>query len=172
MHTNLSTRARGGLALGITLSLGLLAAGCGDDSKDDEGAGGNDSAYCKALESAQEDIAGMSAGAPDMAAFSKVVTAINELVPIAEGDVAEAWEGLALPLSALEEALVEADVDLMAFATAASSGQTPAGVTPEQMIELGELVAALQDPKVSEYADTISADAKDNCDLELSVPGS
>jgi hypothetical protein len=170
------------LSASAVLMAGLLVGCSGDDGgpQEDGSASGAESTsesesgaasasdYCDALQEAKSEIDALEGG--DVAQFEAVFETISDLAEQAPEEVAAEWQTLDATLTGLQDALAEAGLEF-ADLEALSSGQTPEGVTPQQLQKLAQRFQSFNSPDVNQAGETITQHAEDECGIDLDGSG-
>jgi len=168
-----------GWAAAAVLALGALT-GCGDSTDSTDGSGGADSAdsadagnsaeeYCNELKSAQDAFASFNGDDPTK--FSDAMQQLRDLSGQAPDDISGDWQTMVQAMDGLEAAVEDAGLSFEDLTTL-GDGALPEGVTPEDITKLQADIKALDDPKVEQAADKISAHAKSECGVDIEESGS
>src|SRR5262245_43973552 len=145
----------------LTLAASVLA-GCGSNGSDASSSGD----YCSELKADKTYFASLSGSDADLSKLDELFQRMHTLADDAPDEVADDWKTLDDALTTIENALKEAGLKPSDLASL-QNGQPPSGVDLSKLQALSGKLQALSSSDVSEAANRIAQNAKDNCDVDL-----
>jgi len=145
------------LVVAALLLCGLLA-GC-SGSEDD---------YCGAFEDTATEFQGLGTG--DFSQAGAAFDAFDDLAAEAPDEVSDDWEVFTGQISAFQDALDEAGIDLSdldEIADQVEQQTIPEGIDPDALEDIGVAVQALRTAEFTTASTNIRAHAEDECNLTL-----
>lgn len=128
-------------------------------------AGGDErfAAYCEEVEDQQQGLGEVLAGGGETTGLIDALPAFRELAAVAPRDVADDWRIVVNRVAALEEAMVDADVDPSTY----DPENPPEHVGEEQRERIEAAAAALVSPDSAAAFGSVSQHARDVCHTPL-----
>lgn len=146
---------RRGASAGLLLAAALLT-GCG---------GGDSSAYCDAVASAQDSLGGIDE-TTDFADLERAIGELRDLADQAPTEVEDDWAVLTGALTDLTDALDRAGVTFDDLGSLAE-GQMPENLDLDKLTQLGEDLQGLGAAEVQEASNAITRHAEEECGLDF-----
>jgi hypothetical protein len=146
----------------LALTAPLLGA-CGSN-----GSSSSSGSYCDELKADKSYFDGISGNSnSDLSSLDQVFQRMHTLAADAPDSVSDDWKTLDGAITTMENALKDAGLKPSDLASL-QSGKIPPGVDPSKLASLAPKLQSLSSSDVSTAAKNIAADAKKNCNVDLS----
>jgi len=142
------------LAAAAVLGTSLLS-GCGGDDGGD---------YCDTLSSMRDEVTSLDPSGAG--GFEELREVTGDLADAAPDEVADDWEAISKAFDDLESTMDDAGVSMEDFQEAGEKGESPEGVSEEDLIAISDGFTEVGDT-FSESGDAITEHAKESCDIDL-----
>jgi hypothetical protein len=147
----------------LALTAPLLAA-CGSNESSSSSSG----SYCDELKADKSYFEGISGSSnSDLSSLDQVFQRMHTLAADAPDSVSADWKTLDGAITTMQNALKDAGLKPSDLASL-QSGKVPPGVDPSKLASLAPKLQELSSSDVSTAAKNIAADAKKNCNVDLS----